>query len=415
MKSILSLVFVFVIAVSAFFPGNGLLQSDDWPQILGPSRNGESREKLLAAWPKTGPRQLWKKKCGEGFAGVAVKNDQVILFHRIGAKDIVECLSAKDGKLIWKQEFEAVYKGGFSSDLGPRCVPVIYADSVFLYGAGGTLRRLKLRSGEQLWSRNLFEDFKANEGYFGAGSTPVVTRDTLVVMVGGRTAGIVGLNWDGETIWKTEPETASYAAPVELTYRGRKSVACVSKFSVKIVDLGSGKVVLSQDFGARGPTVNAAMPLVFDGKLFVSAAYRVGARMISLPSGKTIWENDLSMSSQYTTCVIHEGYLIGCHGREDFGNGALRCVRVTDGKVVWEEPGSGICHVIKAGDKALVWTIDGALKLIKIQPSRYELLAEARIFTKNSKSLPALSNGRLFVKSNGDEGAGELTCLQVGQ
>src|SRR5437764_10565219 len=33
----------------------------DWPQILGPSRNGQAAgERLLDAWPSAGPQRLWK-------------------------------------------------------------------------------------------------------------------------------------------------------------------------------------------------------------------------------------------------------------------------------------------------------------------------------------------------------------------
>ena len=137
--------------------------------------------------------------------------------------------------------------------------------------------------------------------------------------------------------------------------------------------------------------------------------------MISLSDQKAIWENDDSMSSQYTTCVEHINHLFGCNGREDFSNGSLRCVRAKDGKVLWDEPSPGICHLIKVRDKAIVWSIDGSLRLIRLNLGKYELLQETQIFSKNSKSLPALSNGRLFVKSNGDAGPGTLVCLQVGK
>lgn len=408
-----SLLFAIWVVISS---GVSPIYADDWPQILGPNRNGTAKnESLLTKWPQSGPQRLWKRECGQGYSGVAVSDNKVYLFHRLKTKDIAECLSATDGTRIWRQEFDAVYRGGFSSDVGPRCVPVVHKDSVYLYGAAGTLRRLAIKDGTPAWSRNLFEDFKANEGYFGAGSTPIIVDQTIVVIVGGREGGIVGLDLDGKTQWKTEPDTASYSAPVEVIYQGKKSVACVSKFKLNIVDVKTGKVKLSQDFGERGPTVNAAMPLVIGDKLFVSAAYRIGGRMLSTHDGKTIWENDTSMSSQYTTCVAHQGYLFGCNGREDFGNGSLRCVRVSDGKVIWDKAGFGLAHLIKVDSQALAWNIDGTLHLVALDSAGPKIQASTKIFSKNSKSLPALSNGRLFVKSNGDDGNGELICLQVGK
>lgn len=408
---------ILIITFAACFAGAELkATADDWPQFLGPQRNGvASNEELLDKWGDNGPERIWSHKCGEGFAGVAVKDDRVFLFHRKKAIDIVECLNAKDGTLNWQKDFVASYGGGATADLGPRCVPLVHGDSVYCFGAAGTLRRLSQRDGKELWSKNLFELYKANTGYFGAGSAPMIAGETIVVIVGGRNAGIVGLDLDGNERWKTEPDTASYSAPVGLDFEDKKCVACVSKYHLKIIEVESGKVLLEQEFGKRGPTVNAAAPLVFDNKLFITAAYNIGGRMISLESKKTLWANDTSMSSQYSTAIPYKGHLIGCHGREDFGDGTLKCVRAQDGKVVWSESGTGICHFIKVGERALVWNVDGSLRLIQLRTDKYQELAQATIFEGNSKSLPALSNGRLFVKANGDQGKGELVCLKVGR
>ena len=402
--------------VLSFFACVANLSADDWPQILGPNRNGRANgETLLEKWPAGGPEKIWSRPCGTGFAGVAVSDDQVYLFHRMRDRDLLECLEAATGQLVWKQDFQAVYRGGFSSDTGPRCVPLVSGGHVYLYGAGGTLRKLARKDGNQVWSRNLFAELRADEGYFGAGSSPILVDGVLVVIVGGKKGGIVGINEKGETIWKTEPDTASYSSPVALTFQKKKCVACVSKYRLKIVGVASGEVLLDQAFGERGPTVNAAAPLVFENRLFVTAAYRIGARMISLENRETVWENDTSLSSQYTTSLFDRGYLYGCNGREDFGNGSLRSVRAADGRVMWEEKRSGICHLIQVGQRALVWNIEGVLKLVELNPERYVELASAEVFSQNSKSLPALSNGRLFVKANGDQQPGKLVCLKVGK
>lgn len=401
--------------LSFVFTFCSVVHSDDWPQFLGKNRNGESEnEKLLDKWPKDGPKKLWSKKCGQGYAGVAVKDDRVYLFHLLNGMDTVECLSADQGKPIWKSEFKSIYAGGATSDLGPRCVPLVHGDSVYCLGAAGTLRRLRIDNGKELWSKNLFKEYRAGSGYFGAGSAPIIVGETIIVIVGGREAGIVGLDLDGKERWKTESDTASYAAPIQLTFQKKQCVACVSKYFLSIVEVATGKVITKKAFGERGPTVNAASPLICEDKLFLSASYRIGARMLDLASMKTVWENDQSMSSQYTTCIFHRRHLFGSHGREDYQSGTLRCVRCEDGKVAWENPDSGTCHLIKVGERALVWNVEGNLQLIRLNPEKFDLLAEARIFKRNSKSLPALSNGRLFLKSNGGFEPGELVCLAVG-
>ena len=70
----------------------------DWPQFLGPTRNGVSTETgLKATWPKKGPPVVWEKDVGEGFSGPVVVGDRVVLFHRVGDEEVVECLDAADG------------------------------------------------------------------------------------------------------------------------------------------------------------------------------------------------------------------------------------------------------------------------------------------------------------------------------
>ena len=46
-------------------------RADDWPQWLGPNRNGVSAEKkLLDAFPKDGPKTVWQRDVGEGFSEI---------------------------------------------------------------------------------------------------------------------------------------------------------------------------------------------------------------------------------------------------------------------------------------------------------------------------------------------------------
>src|SRR5690242_17524419 len=83
----------------------GCLVAADWPQILGPSRNGTSTETgLLPTWPKKGPPLVWERKVGEGFSAPVVAGDRLILFHRVGDNDVVECLDPANGKERWKFE-----------------------------------------------------------------------------------------------------------------------------------------------------------------------------------------------------------------------------------------------------------------------------------------------------------------------
>ena len=69
--------------------------ADDWPQYLGPTRNGVYHGPPLTrrfSWGAKGPRVVWRKQVGAGFAGPAVVGRRVILFHRVGNEEVVESL-----------------------------------------------------------------------------------------------------------------------------------------------------------------------------------------------------------------------------------------------------------------------------------------------------------------------------------
>jgi hypothetical protein len=177
------------------------------------------------------------------------------------------------------------------------------------------------------------------------------------------------------------------------------------------LDPQDGKVRFRFPFGARGPTVNAANPLVLGEHLFASASYGVGANWSKIgPSAATeVWANDDVMSSQYTTCMEHEGFLYGIDGRQDMGRARLRCFDPRSGKVQWTEERFGTGNLILAGDKLLIMRTAGDLVVVAADPRAYRELARMPIFDTTVQALPALSDGLLLVRDTR-----RLKCLRLG-
>lgn len=390
----------------------------DWPQILGPNRDGKAVHELaIPKWSESGPQRKWSRPVGQGYAGPAVVGDQVILFHRVGDVERLESLNAATGDSQWKTDFAASYQGGVNPDLGPRCVPLVHDKRVYAFGAAGDLYCVKLSDGEKQWTRAAYRDFSGQEGYFGAGASPIVAADKLIVNVGGRGAGLVAFELaDGKTAWQATDEAASYSSPTLTTIDGKDRVVFVTRLNVVAINPENGDVRFRFPFGSRGPTVNGATPLVIDDHLFVSASYGVGANWsrISDVSAKEIWASDEVMSSQYSTCVYRDGFLYGTHGREDYSNGVLRCVEVATGEVKWTQQGFGVAHTILIGDQLLILTVDGALRLVEASPSRYRQLASAQVSSDVTRALPALSNGKFYFRDNAGQ-SGKLVCLQLAE
>src|SRR5579863_9053808 len=63
------------------------LRADDWPQWLGPKRDGVWRETgILEKFPAGGPKVLWRHPVGEGYSGPAVADGKVFVTDRVLAK-----------------------------------------------------------------------------------------------------------------------------------------------------------------------------------------------------------------------------------------------------------------------------------------------------------------------------------------
>src|SRR5262249_22262452 len=160
----------------------------------------------------------WEKKVGAGFAGPVVAGDRLILFHRVGDEEVVECLDVANGKGRWKFAYPTGYVDDFNFDPGPRSTPLIAGDRVWTLGAEGRMHCLTLDEGKKVWERTLSADYKAPKGFFGVGTSPILEGDLILVNVGGKNAGIVALNKDtGKEVWKATNHEASYSSPTAAT------------------------------------------------------------------------------------------------------------------------------------------------------------------------------------------------------
>jgi outer membrane protein assembly factor BamB len=387
----------------------------DWPQILGPERNGiaAADENLADHWTGNGPTEIWKIPVGRGFAGVAVVGETVLLFDRVEARERLQALNVADGTPRWAVTYPTSFVPQYGSDDGPMCVPTVVDGAVIVFGAEGVLSCFNLESGAALWQHDTQTEFDALEGYFGAGSSPVVEDGKVIVNVGGRSAkaGMVAFELaTGKVIWASVEDGASYSSPVVANLNGQRRIIALTRLKCVVLDPADGRVHGEFAYGLRGPTVTAANPLVLHNQLFLSASYGIGARLVDLGGAelKTVWDSDDIMSSQYTTCVEHDGLLYGVDGRQDIPPATLRCFNPATQKVIWSEEGFGCATLIKADGKLVIMKTDGTLILAALGGGAYQELAASKAFNDTVRALPALSNGRLYVRDGRT-----LKCLDL--
>jgi hypothetical protein len=151
------------------------LAAADWPQFLGPERNGAySGPPLSRTWPAGGPRVAWRRPVGLGFAGPVVASGRLILFHRVAGEEIVESVDAATGAPQWRFAYPTVYRDDFGFDEGPRAVPVVVNGRVYTFGAEGQLHAIELATGRKVWGIDTQKAFAPRLGFFGRAGSPLV-------------------------------------------------------------------------------------------------------------------------------------------------------------------------------------------------------------------------------------------------
>ena len=400
-----------VATIVALLPA--ILRADDWPQFLGPHRNGVSAEKgLLASWPKDGPPLVWQRDVGEGYSGPVVAGDKVILFHRVGDQEVTECLDAANGRPHWKFAYATNYTDQLGKGDGPRSTPLVIGSHVVTLGAEGVLQCLDLQKGTREWSRALLTAYKVPASYFGVGTSPLVVDGKVLVNVGGKDAGIVAFNIeDGKEVWKATSDGPSYSSPALTTVDRKPLAVFFTRFGVALIDVKTGDVRYREKWRARyDASVNAATPLVIDDRLFFSACYETGALLLKLKTdgaAKEEWQGEDVMDNHYNTAIYHDGHLYGFHGREEKGPD-FRCVNLQTKKVAWQRKRFGCGSMVFADGKLIVLTEAGDLVLVEATPTAYRELARAQLFAGPCRAQIALASGKLYAR-----GEKKLACFNL--
>jgi len=106
-------VFLFVLICTSAMAAAGEA-AGDWPQFLGPDRNGIAVEALdlPRSWPAGGPTILWKIPVGPGYGGAAIYGDSVLILDRENeAQDVLRRISLANGSEVWRFSYDA--PGGY--------------------------------------------------------------------------------------------------------------------------------------------------------------------------------------------------------------------------------------------------------------------------------------------------------------
>jgi outer membrane protein assembly factor BamB len=414
---------VVVVAVGLATAG----RADDWPQWLGPQRDGVWRETgILTRFPKGGPKVLWRKQIGGGYAGPAVADGKVYVIDRVldpGQKDPpnpfartnsagrerVFCLDAVKGTVIWEKSYPCVYRMSYPA--GPRATPLVAGGKVYTLGAMGHVHCWDAKDGNLIWQKDLMAVYSAEVPLWGFAAHPLLEGDNLIVLAG-KNPVAVALNKDtGKETWRALKLGAAeigYCPPTICTFGGKRQVIIWHPESVNGLDPATGKRLWSYEWPVRA-NLTIPTPRQVGNRLFLTAFYS-GTRLLEVGAdsvkevyrskGRSEQPKDTDMlHSIMPTPVIQDGHVYGV-----CSYGELRCLDLKDGRRLWSDrnaTGAGKeavrwanAFLVPQGDRFFLFNEKGELVIAKLTPKGYDEIDRARILEPTS----ALSGGGRFGK-----------------
>ena len=400
----------------------------DWPSFLGPTHNAVSTETHLSR--TLPPPLVWEFEKGTGYTSPAVAGDRLVFFHRVGDREVVECLHPVTKAPCWQFRYATAYRDRYGYNNGPRSSPVIDGERVYTLGAEGKLHCFELTTGEGLWSRDLRTEYGVQQDFFGTASTPLAENGLLIVVVGAP-GGACVVAFDGATgreVWRAGEWGPSYASPVPATLHGERRVLVFAggestppAGGLLSIDPANGEVDFTFPFRSRTyESVNASCPVVFGDAVFISASYRTGGALVRVRPDFTpevAWTTQ-EFALHFNTAIYKDGYLYGFDGRNQ-GDASLACIDVAGGSVVWREAPQWTETFEQAGRQrqVIVGTARGSLLAVDghflaigelghllwldLTPDGYREVSRTWLTAaQESWTLPVLSRGLLYVVQN---------------
>jgi outer membrane protein assembly factor BamB len=390
-----------LLALAVLLVGLSFTSAADWPQYLGPKRDGSSPETgLLTGWPAAGPKVLWKVEGGEGYSSVAVAGGKCYTLVQRGGEELVVALDVANGKEVWKHKLGGAYKNQYGD--GPRCTPAIDGGKVYVQSTNGPLVCLEADSGKMVWEHDLFKEFNSKNIDYGYACSPMIEGDLLLTEPGGKGASVVAFDKkSGKVAWKAGDDKAAYASPIVMTVAGKKQAIFFNAGGLLSVGFADGKELWQVPWKTEFDC-NIATPLLIGDKLFVSSGENVGCAMFS-PSAtgkpELLWESKgvkSVMKNYWATAVHHDKHLYGISGEYE-GVVNLNCVDAASGKLVWSEQRFQRGNVTIADGHLYILTIDGNLIVAPASPKGYQEKGKAKLLEPAKYiNAPTISDKKLY-------------------
>ena len=411
---------VMCVVLLVFCMGFHLANGDDWPRWRGPMGNGISKEKN---WDpealKRGPKIKWEANVGKGHSAVSIQDGRLLTMGNRAIpttddttyEDIVFCLDARSGREMWRYTHQCQPGGDFS---GPLSTPAIYDGAVYSICRDTECLCLDLETGMVNWARNLAADSLTQGHQWGYSASPVIEGELLILNAG--ESGLVLNRFTGEVIWKSNLVINGFGSPVVFSEDNRRLAAMQADKALYFVDILTGEKVWSY------PWISLNDPIILDRRIFLTAGRDGKEKGIMLVDRRE--DSDEIIWQQKRQDVSFQNWVVfGDYGYGQFRNRRqdLRCVRLSDGQIMWREDFGMWGSLTAADEKLILVTGEGELIIAHASPDSFQVISRARVMSIPDPGKtppihqcylwthPVLSNGFIYIRNT----YGNLVCVDM--
>ena len=382
-----------------------VVNGENWTRFHGPNGAGVSEAEGI---PTKFDKQNfnWKVKLpGTGHSSPVIWGQKIFLLcsNRSDASRQFVCLRVKDGKILWKREFQGDVHRLHKYSSFASCTPTVDAERVYVAWSSPDKTTLMAfrHDGDLAWEKDL-GTWSSRHGF---GTSPMLYRDLLILSNSQRKSASYVMAFDkktGKERWrrKRRSNSVSYSTPCIFTPKaGRPQLVCCNTGDGMFgLDPQTGKEIWALKAFKRR-TVSS--PVIVGDLIFGSTGSGGGGNYVVAVKPPTtlgrLAELKYEVKSQapYVPTSVAKGGMLFLWS----DGGIATCLEAATGKVHWRKRIGGNFYgsPIRIGNA--VYNVSTRGEVVAFAATKkYQLLGKSQL-EEVSHSTLAVANGRLFIRT----------------
>jgi outer membrane protein assembly factor BamB len=349
--------------------------AQEWPEFRGPGGQGHSSERGLPVEWSESKNVVWKTLVpGLGWSSPVVARGRVWVTAAVDSRDINP-------------------KNSFAS-----ATPVVEEDRVDVhFGADGTAALTT--AGEVVWRTKL-----PYESQHGAGGSPIVYGDLLIVSCDGHDAAhVVALDKrTGKVQWKTNrrrPVDQAYSTPLIIRVGGRDQIVSVGAFRAAAYDPTTGREIWRVSY--TDGFSNVPRPVYGHGLVYIATGFQQPALIAVRPDGAgDVTRTHIAWTLRRAAPLTPSPLLVGDELYVVTGGGIATCLDARTGAVHWQMRLGGTYSASAVFADGRIYFLGEQGAAIAIAPGKAFRRVGASTLDGAMLASMAVAHGSLFIRTN---------------